>query len=155
MAEYVFFFISGADPCNWRGRLRFVYYLTALLTYVTFRCLLASLLACNQELVQAFTAYNQMMERQHLSKATKASETGNAAHNRNGDDDQYVPTQDLLSFGTVGSGDGAGVGNGHAHSNGNGRSANANGKSVAHNVAQDPFADEPYSVALQSDVKMG
>ncbi|KAF9095744.1 putative actin patch assembly and actin polymerization protein [Mortierella sp. GBA35] len=116
---------------------------------------LTSLLACNQELVQAFTAYNQMMERQHLSKATKASESGNAVQNRNGDADQHVPTQDLLSFDTVGSGNGAGVGNGHAHSNGNGHNASANGKSVAHNIAQDPFADEPYSVAPQSDVKMG
>lgn len=122
--------------------------------------LLASLLACNQELVQAFTAYNQMMERQHLNKATKASETTDSVQNRNGNGlshGQHVPTDDLLSFGdTVGSGgDGAGVGNGHAYSNGHGAS---NGKSAVHNVpatqnvSQDPFGDESYYVGSQSDV---
>ncbi|KAF9912493.1 putative actin patch assembly and actin polymerization protein [Linnemannia zychae] len=127
---------------------------------------LTSLLACNQELVQAFTAYNQMMERQHLNKATKASETVEPLQNRNGNglsNDQHVPTDDLLSFGdTLGTGEGAGVGNGHAYSNGHGAS---NGKSAVHNVpvaqnvAQDPFADEPYHVGSQNDVatavKMG
>ncbi|KAF9162580.1 putative actin patch assembly and actin polymerization protein [Actinomortierella ambigua] len=34
---------------------------------------LTSLLACNQELVQAFTVYNQMMERQQLQRITRAS----------------------------------------------------------------------------------
>ncbi|KAF8942946.1 TOM1-like protein 2 [Haplosporangium gracile] len=121
---------------------------------------LTSLLACNQELVQAFTAYNQMMERQHLNKATKASETTDSAQNRNDNElshDQHVPTDNLLSFGdSVGSGgDGAGIGNGHAYSNGHGAS---NGKSAVHNVpaaqnaTQDPFGDEPYYAGSQSDV---
>ncbi|KAF9131943.1 putative actin patch assembly and actin polymerization protein [Mortierella sp. 14UC] len=120
---------------------------------------LTSLLACNQELVQAFTAYNQMMERQHLNKATKASETANPLLSRNGNglpNGQHVPTDDLLSFGdTQVAGEGAGVGNGHAYSNGHGAS---NGKGAAHNVpasqnaAQDPFADEPYHVGSQNDV---
>lgn len=121
---------------------------------------LTSLLACNQELVQAFTAYNQMMERQHLNKATKASETTDSVQNRNGNGlphGQHVPTDDLMSFGdTVGSGgNGAGVGNGHTYSNGHGAS---NGKSAVHNVpvtqnvSQDPFGDDPYYVGSQSDV---
>ncbi|KAF9931003.1 putative actin patch assembly and actin polymerization protein [Linnemannia zychae] len=113
---------------------------------------LTSLLACNQELVQAFTAYNQMMERQHLKNATKASQT---TDNRNGNGfshDKHVPTGDLMSFGdSFGSGEGAGVGNGHAYSNGHG--------AVLQNASQNPFGDEPYFTGTQSDatsaVKMG
>ncbi|KAG0300165.1 putative actin patch assembly and actin polymerization protein [Dissophora globulifera] len=124
---------------------------------------LTSLLACNQELVQAFTAYNQMMERQHLSKVTKASELTDVVSNRSREtspNSQHGPTNDLMSF-QESDGLGVGTGNGYVHSNGNG-----NGKSVSHNgshaaspIVADPFADEPYFVTGSADVaaavKMG
>ncbi|KAI1319768.1 putative actin patch assembly and actin polymerization protein [Mortierella claussenii] len=131
-------------------------------------------LTCNQELVQAFTAYNQMMERQHLSKVTKASEmvdvvpTRSAENSPNG----LRNPQDLMSF-NDGNGAGVGgksVGNGHTHSNGNGVST-GNGKSMSasptgplgsvptQTASADPFSDEPYFVTGPADVaaavKMG
>ncbi|KAI7820545.1 hypothetical protein BC939DRAFT_504966 [Gamsiella multidivaricata] len=124
---------------------------------------LTSLLACNQELVQAFTAYNQMMERQHLSKVTKASEMTDVVPSRNVEtlsNGQRSPAHDLMSFD---GGDGAGVGNGHVHSNGNG-AVTGNSKGVATNGSAavhsaDPFSDQPYLVAGPADVaaavKMG
>lgn len=131
--------------------------------------LTASLLACNQELVQAFTAYNQMMERQHLNKVTKASQNDIPATQPT----DTKLTQDLLSFG-----DGAGVGVGQGHGNGyvesnvqgngnlNGKNTNgtpvSNGKgstAVSSQPAKDPFADEPYYVTgaaeVATAVKMG
>lgn len=167
MAEYVGHLGSGLVCFCARHKGGMSLYCSVLFIHHTDKCymfscavLLASLLACNQELVQAFTAYNQMMERQHLNKATKASETTDSVQNRNGNGlphGQHVPTDDLLSFGdTVGSGgNGAGVGNGHTYSNGHGAS---NGKSAVHNVpvtqnvSQDPFGDDPYYVGSQSDV---
>ncbi|KAG0340001.1 hypothetical protein BG000_000930 [Podila horticola] len=130
---------------------------------------LTSLLACNQELVQAFTAYNQMMERQHLSKVTKASQN---------DIPVTQPTdtksnQDLISFGDgagvgVGQGIGNGFGDSNGHSNGNHNGKYTNGSPVsngkgstpaASQPAKDPFADEPYYVAgaaeVATAVKMG
>ncbi|KAF9557720.1 hypothetical protein EC968_007500 [Mortierella alpina] len=131
---------------------------------------LTSLLACNQELVQAFTAYNQMMERQHLSKVTKASELVDVVPKRTGDaspNGQHSPSEDLMSFAentsvNQGAGVGNGVSNGHAHSNGNGV-ANGNGKSAVSPQASkqeaDPFGDTPYFVTGPADVaaavKMG
>ncbi|KAG0247885.1 putative actin patch assembly and actin polymerization protein [Mortierella polycephala] len=119
-----------------------------------------------KELVQAFTAYNQMMERHHMSKVTKASEMVDVVPNHTAE----VPSNDqngddLMSFGeTDGASIGAGVGdnvrNGHPHNNSNGVS-NGNGKGVATapQTAADPFADEPYFVASPADVaaavKMG
>ncbi|KAF9188392.1 putative actin patch assembly and actin polymerization protein [Haplosporangium sp. Z 767] len=127
---------------------------------------LTSLLACNQELVQAFTAYNQMMERHHMSKVTKASEMVDVVPSHAAE----VPLNgqnggDLISFGeadgaSIGAGVGDSVRNGHPHSNGNGVS-NGNGKSVATTpqTPADPFADEPYFVTNPADVaaavKMG
>ncbi|KAF9364350.1 putative actin patch assembly and actin polymerization protein [Mortierella sp. NVP85] len=118
---------------------------------------LTALLAANQDLVQAFTAYNQMMESHHLSKVTKASELDSP--NRNGDslsNGQFSPTQDLMSFDDN---DGAGVG-GHGrshHSNGNGKGV-ANDYRGAQSTAN-PFSDEPYFVSgpddVSSAVKMG
>ncbi|KAG0345436.1 putative actin patch assembly and actin polymerization protein [Podila humilis] len=141
---------------------------------------LTSLLACNQELVQAFTAYNQMMERQQLSKVTKASQLNNAPTSPPAN--SAPGPEDLISFG----GDGAGVGmgvvagspprngnifsdtNGHSNGNLNGKQSSngaaptsntSNGKdvtSVTSNTnaqpSNDPFADEPYYVAGAADV---
>ncbi|KAF9292023.1 putative actin patch assembly and actin polymerization protein [Mortierella alpina] len=131
---------------------------------------LTSLLACNQELVQAFTAYNQMMERQHLSKVTKASELVDVVPKRTGDaspNGQHNPNEDLMSFVdntgvNQGAGVGNGVSNGHTYSNGNGV-ANGNGKSAVSPPATkqetDPFGDTPYFVTGPADVaaavKMG
>lgn len=121
---------------------------------IDLRYFLAALLAANQDLVQAFTAYNQMMESHHLNRVTKVSEQ--ESPNRNGDslsNGQFSPTHDLMSFDDN---DGAGVGHGH-HSNGNGK-----GVSNDHRGAQstaNPFSDEPYFVAgpddVTSAVKMG
>ncbi|KAG0201013.1 putative actin patch assembly and actin polymerization protein [Mortierella sp. GBA30] len=126
---------------------------------------LTSLLACNQDLVQAFTAYNQMMERQHLSKVTKASEMADVVPNRTGDSSPngpQSPSEDLMSFAdTPGVHHGSGAGNGHANSNGN-IVSNGSGKGVASPAttqAADPFGDEPYFVTGPADVaaavKMG
>ncbi|KAF9301367.1 putative actin patch assembly and actin polymerization protein [Mortierella antarctica] len=130
---------------------------------------LTSLLACNQELVQAFTAYNQMMERQHLSKVTKASQNDLPTTQP----PEAKPNQDLISFGDgagVGIGQGAGNGfgdsNGHSNGNLNGKYTNgnpvSNGKGSAlasSQPAKDPFADEPYYVTgaaeVATAVKMG
>ncbi|KFH67406.1 hypothetical protein MVEG_06139 [Podila verticillata NRRL 6337] len=130
---------------------------------------LTSLLACNQELVQAFTAYNQMMERQHLSKVTKASQNDIPATQPT----DTKPNQDLISFGDgAGVGVGQGHGNGYVESNGQGN-GNLNGKhtngtpvsngkgstAVLSQPAKDPFADEPYYVTgaaeVATAVKMG
>ncbi|KAG0012537.1 putative actin patch assembly and actin polymerization protein [Entomortierella chlamydospora] len=135
---------------------------------------LTSLLACNQELVQAFTAYDQMMERQHLSKVTKVSEMTDIVPARahpSAPKAPFDPNQDLMSFNDgVGAGVGNGAGNGYGHSNGNGNSV-GEGKRVSPNhngatnpaiapvSAPDPFADEPYFTAGPADiaaaVKMG
>ncbi|KAF9173425.1 hypothetical protein BGX20_003237 [Mortierella sp. AD010] len=135
---------------------------------------LTSLLACNQELVQAFTAYDQMMERQHLSKVTKVSEMTDIVPARaqpSAPKTPFDPNQDLMSFNDgAGTGVGNGAGNGYGHSNGNGNSV-GEGKRVAPNhngatntataptSAADPFADEPYYTAGPADVaaavKMG
>ncbi|GJJ75260.1 LAS seventeen-binding protein 5 [Entomortierella parvispora] len=129
---------------------------------------LTALLACNQELVQAFTAYNQMMERQHLNRVTKASEMVDVVPPHSPEEHspsrQQSPSEDLISLG-AGVGGVEAAGNGHAPhsgaSNGNGL-GNGNGKGVAHNGSSaqpDPFADEPYYVTGPADVnaavKMG
>lgn len=130
---------------------------------------IASLLACNQELVQAFTAYNQMMERQHLSKVTKASQNDIPVTQPT----DTKPNQDLISFGDgagvgVGQGIGNGFGDSNGHSNGNHNGKYTNGGPVsngkgstpaASQPTKDPFADEPYYVAgaaeVATAVKMG
>lgn len=123
---------------------------------------LTALLAANQELVQAFTSYNQMMERHHLDQVTRASEMTDVVPNRNGDtltSDPFNTTHDLISFDNN---EGAGVGLGRAHSNG-GSTGNGKGVSAEHKGSADepanPFADEGYYVAGPADVaaavKMG
>ncbi|ORZ16014.1 hypothetical protein BCR41DRAFT_353353 [Lobosporangium transversale] len=131
---------------------------------------LTSLLACNQELVQAFTAYNQMMERQHMNKVTKVSAMTDVVPNRspeNAPRSSQDYQQDLMSFNDI---DAAGVGKGRSNSyeynNGNGASV-SNGKGAptsyngpsTHASSTDPFSDEPYFVTGPVDVatavKMG
>lgn len=128
--------------------------------------LVAALLSANQELVQAFTAYNQMMESHHLSRVTKASEMTDVVPNRNGDslsNSQFSPTHDLISFDDN---DGAGVGHGHSNNNGastgNGKGVSSDHKGASASVMQptsNPFSDESYYVAGPADVasavKMG
>ncbi|KAF9963812.1 putative actin patch assembly and actin polymerization protein [Modicella reniformis] len=127
---------------------------------------LTALLSANQEIVQAFTAYNQMMESHHLNRITKASEMADVIPNRNGDslsNGQFRPSNDLISFDNN---NGAGVGLRHSNSNGtttgNGKgvSSNHNGTSTATSQpTSNPFADEPYFVTGPADVasavKMG
>ncbi|KAF9582798.1 TOM1-like protein 2 [Lunasporangiospora selenospora] len=137
---------------------------------------LTSLLACNQELVQAFTAYNQMMERQHLARVTKASQLTDAPRS-NGK--QNPAPEDLISFN-----DGAGVGNRTYQSNGGNHvlptstttaavpqttsvlasppvlTGNHNGGITATESSADPFGDPtPYFVSGPNDapsaVKLG
>ncbi|KAF9357516.1 putative actin patch assembly and actin polymerization protein [Mortierella sp. AD094] len=135
---------------------------------------LTSLLACNQELVQAFTAYDQMMERQHFNKVSKVSEMADVVPVRSHQsvpNAPFSPNQDLMSFND---GDGAGVGNGtgngYVHTNGNGNSV-GEGKRVSPSYngvtspatlpisSADPFADESFFTAGPADVaaavKMG
>ncbi|KAF9427876.1 putative actin patch assembly and actin polymerization protein [Podila epigama] len=138
---------------------------------------LTSLLACNQELVQAFTAYNQMMERQHLSRVTKASVMTDVPTSQPTVAQSPVnETHDLISFGYgsgVGNGNSHGdnnvLGNGNGNGNLNGKHANGNGTSngkapsaavgAAPPVSRNPFEDEPYFVTGPADVaaavKMG
>lgn len=111
-----------------------------------------------------------MMERQHLSRVTKASEMVDVVPTRSPEErspsHEQSPPEDLISFG-AGVGGGETAGNGHAphngFSNGNGN-GNGNGKGVAnhHNGSApqaDPFSDEPYYVTGPADVnaavKMG
>lgn len=110
-----------------------------------------------------------MMERQHLSKVTKASQNDLPTTQP----PEAKPNQDLISFGDgagVGIGQGAGNGfgdsNGHSNGNLNGKYTNgnpvSNGKGSAlasSQPAKDPFADEPYYVTgaaeVATAVKMG
>ena len=111
-----------------------------------------------------------MMDRQHLSRVTKASEMVDVMPTRSPEERspsrEQSPSDDLISFG-AGVGGVEAAGNGHAPhnevSNGNGL-GNGNGKGVAnhHNGSSaqaDPFADEPFYVTGPADVnaavKMG
>ncbi|KAF9437417.1 putative actin patch assembly and actin polymerization protein [Entomortierella beljakovae] len=143
---------------------------------------LTSLLACNQELVQAFTAYDQMMERQHMNKITKVSEMTNVVPDRareplfnnndnnnnnvnNNSNNPFDNDDDLIAFNSnEGAGVGNGKGNGYPSPNGS-RVSTGNGKSTSpsHNGAKspaaDPFSDEPFFTTGPADVaaavKMG
>ncbi|KAF9104013.1 hypothetical protein BGX27_010272 [Mortierella sp. AM989] len=135
---------------------------------------ITSLLACNQELVQAFTAYDQMMERQHLNKVSRVSEMVDVVPTRSLEappTNPFNPNQDLMSFNDGdGVGVGNGAGNGYAHSNGNnispgnGKRASPNYNGATNPVTSpispaDPFTDEPFFTTGPADVsaavKMG